>query len=65
LQARCQPAGRKYGGEYRSKESEKLVNHVEQVTTHLPYRYQFSVVVSELSDLHQRIQNLREKPPTG
>jgi hypothetical protein len=49
----------------QSKEIEKLVSHVEQVTGHLSYRHQFSLVASELSDLHQRIQNLRAKLSSG
>jgi hypothetical protein len=42
----------------QAKELEKLVAHVEQVTTHLPYQHQFALVASELSELHQRIKKL-------
>ena len=41
-----------------AKELEKLVAHVEQVTGHLPYQHQFSVVASGLSALHQRLQRV-------
>jgi hypothetical protein len=46
----------------QAKELEKLVAHVEQVTTHLPYQHQFALVASELSELHQRIKKLRPSP---
>ncbi|REK09957.1 MAG: hypothetical protein DWQ37_17810 [Planctomycetota bacterium] len=38
----------------QAKQIEKLVTHVEQVTTRLPEAHQFSVVVSELSELEVR-----------
>ncbi|MHB1037132.1 MAG: hypothetical protein ACYC35_20995 [Pirellulales bacterium] len=45
-----------------AKELEKLVNHVEQVTTPLPNAHQFSVVASELIALHQRVKRLSFSP---
>jgi hypothetical protein len=44
----------------QSKELEKLMVHVEQVTTRLPEAARLSVVASELSALHLRIKELRE-----
>ena len=43
----------------QAKELEKLVAHVEQVTTRLPYQHQFALAVSELSELHQRIKKMK------
>jgi hypothetical protein len=40
----------------QARELEKLVEHVEQVAGHLGYQPQFSVVVSELSELQVRIR---------
>lgn len=40
-----------------AKEIEKLVAHVEQVTTRMPEDHQFSVVVSELAELQHRWQS--------
>ena len=37
-----------------AKEIEKLVTHVEQVTTRMPEAHQFSVIVSELAELQHR-----------
>jgi hypothetical protein len=48
-----------------AKELEKLVAHVEQVTGHLPYQHQFSVVASGMSALHQRLQALEEAATRG
>jgi adenine deaminase len=42
----------------QAKELETLVEHVEQVAGHLGYRPQFSVIASELSELHVRIKKL-------
>lgn len=36
-----------------AKELEKLVTHIEQVTTHLPQPHQFSVVASGLSEFRR------------
>jgi hypothetical protein len=44
----------------QAKELEKLVDRVEQVAGHLGYQHQFSVVASELSELHLRIKNLSQ-----
>jgi len=43
----------------QAKELEKLVTHVEQQTTSLVYQHQFSLVASELSELHHRIKKLK------
>jgi hypothetical protein len=43
----------------QSKELEKLIAHIEQVTTHLPEGSQIALVASELSALHHRIKKLR------
>jgi len=44
----------------QARELEKLVAHVEQVAGHhLGYQDQFSLVASELTGLHHRIQKLR------
>jgi hypothetical protein len=40
----------------QAKEMEKLVDHIEQATGHLGYQTQFSVIASELSELHIRIR---------
>jgi hypothetical protein len=42
-----------------AKELEKLIEHVEQAAGHLGYQHQFSVVASELSELHVRINKLK------
>lgn len=42
----------------QTKELEKLVAHIEQVTTHLPYQHRFSLIASELSAIHQRVKKL-------
>jgi hypothetical protein len=42
----------------QAKELEKLVTHVEQQTTRMVEPSQFSVVASELSELHHRIKQL-------
>jgi hypothetical protein len=44
----------------QAKELEKLVERVEQVTGHLGYQHQLSVVASALSELHVRVVKLRE-----
>ena len=41
----------------QARELEKLVTHIEQVTTRLPEAHRFSLVASELSALHQRIKH--------
>lgn len=46
----------------QAKEMERLIGHVEQMTTHLGYPNQMPTVASELSDLHHRIQTLRGAP---
>jgi hypothetical protein len=46
----------------QAKELEKLVAHVEQVTTHLPYQHQFALIASESSALHQRVKKLGVAP---
>ena len=38
----------------QAKQIEKLVTHVEQVTTRMPEAHQFAVVVSELAELEHR-----------
>jgi uncharacterized membrane protein YpjA len=38
----------------QAKQIERLVTHVEQVTTHMPEAHQFAVVVSELAELEHR-----------
>ncbi len=38
----------------QAKQIEKLVTHVEQVTTRMPEVHQFAVVVSELAELEHR-----------
>jgi hypothetical protein len=38
----------------QAKQIEKLVTHVEQVTTRMPEGHQFAVVVSELAELEHR-----------
>lgn len=40
----------------RANELEKLIAHVEQVTTHLSC--QFALIASELSGLHHRVKRL-------
>jgi hypothetical protein len=42
----------------QAKEFERLIAHVERQTAHLGYRNQLPLVVSELSELHQRVKNL-------
>lgn len=42
----------------QAKELEKLVAHIEQVAGHVGYRHEFSVVASELSELHLRVKKL-------
>ncbi len=42
----------------QAKELEKLVEHVQQVAGRLGYQHQFSVIASELSELHVRAQKL-------
>lgn len=44
----------------QAKQIEKLVAHVEQVTTHLPEAHQFAVVVSELAELERRWKTAAE-----
>lgn len=38
----------------QAKQIEKLVTHVEQVTTRMPESHQFAVIVSELAELENR-----------
>jgi hypothetical protein len=38
----------------QAKQIEKLVTHIEQVTTRMPEAHQFAVVVSELAELELR-----------
>jgi hypothetical protein len=38
----------------QAKQIEKLITHVEQVTTRMPEAHQFAVVVSELAELEHR-----------
>jgi hypothetical protein len=45
----------------QAKELEKLVDHIEQRAGHLGYQTQFSVIASELSELHVRIK--KQGPP--
>jgi hypothetical protein len=43
----------------QAKELEKMITHVEQVTGyHLGYQDRFSLVASELSELHSRVKKL-------
>ncbi len=44
---------------FQAKEIERLVSHLEQVTSQLPYRSEFPVIASELSELRGRIQKLQ------
>jgi hypothetical protein len=46
----------------QAKELEKLVAHVEQVTTRLAEANRMSLISSELSELHLRIRKLRGTP---
>jgi hypothetical protein len=41
----------------QAKQIENLVTHVEQVTTRMPEAHQFSVIVSELSELENRLKS--------
>jgi hypothetical protein len=43
----------------QAKELEKLVQHMEQQTVPLAHGCEFSVVVSELNELHLRIKRLK------
>ncbi|MBI1902502.1 MAG: hypothetical protein HYS13_15485 [Planctomycetia bacterium] len=43
----------------QAKELEKLVDRVEQVAGPLGYQPQFSVIASELSDLHIKVKHLQ------
>ena len=43
----------------QSRELEKLIAHVEQVTVHLPEESEMSVIRSSLSGLHLRLKKLR------
>jgi hypothetical protein len=43
----------------QARELEKLIAHVEQVTTRLPEANELSVIRSELTALHVRIKKLR------
>lgn len=40
------------------KELEKLISHIAQQATYLGHKNQLPLVVSELSELHQRIKKL-------
>jgi hypothetical protein len=42
-----------------ARETEKLVEHVQQVAGRLEYRHEFSAIASELSELRNRIQKLK------
>lgn len=46
----------------QARELERLIAHVEQVTTRLPEANELSVVRSELAALHVRIKKLRPGP---
>jgi len=46
----------------QARELEKLVEYIEQGSGHLGYQHQFSVVASELSELHLRVQKLGGPP---
>ena len=43
----------------QARDLERLITHVEQVTTRLPAANELSVVRSELAALHVRIKKLR------
>jgi hypothetical protein len=43
----------------QARELEKLIGHVQQVTTRLPEEREMSVIRSSLSGLHQRLKKLR------
>jgi hypothetical protein len=43
----------------QARDLERLIAHVEQVTTRLPQASELSVVRSELAALHVRIKKLR------
>jgi hypothetical protein len=49
----------------QTKELEKFIAHVEQVTTRMPEESEMSVIRSTLSGLHVRIKKLREMNPPG
>ena len=46
----------------QARELERLVAHIEQVTTRLPEANDFSVVRSELAALQVRLKKLRARP---
>jgi hypothetical protein len=49
----------------QTKELEKLIAHIEQVTGRLDSAQQFSMVASELSGLHHLIGKLLEREGAG
>jgi hypothetical protein len=50
----------------QAKQIERLVTHVEQVTTRMPEAHQFAVIASELAELEHRwktaVASLESKP---
>ena len=49
----------------QTKQLEILVERVEQVAGHLGFENRLSVIASELSEIHRRVQGLREEPADG
>ncbi|MCI0465341.1 MAG: hypothetical protein L0Z62_51120 [Gemmataceae bacterium] len=45
----------------QARDLERLITHVEQVTTRLPEANELSVVRSELAALHVRLKQLRSR----
>jgi hypothetical protein len=48
----------------QTKQLEQLVERVEQVAGHLGFESRLSVIASELSEIHRRVQRLREDART-
>jgi hypothetical protein len=49
----------------QTKQLEQLVERVEQVAGHLGFENRLSVIASELSEIHRRVQRLRAAPTDG
>jgi hypothetical protein len=47
-----------------AKQLEKLIAHVEQVTTRLPEQSELAVIRSSLSELHHRLKKLQGHEPS-
>jgi hypothetical protein len=46
----------------QTKQLEQLVQRVEQVAGHLGFESRLSVIASELSEIHRRVQRLCREP---